>query len=404
MFGPRLSHLSIQALKLSSRPNGLHLLSTSRIVAVNSSSSYYTHQSSPPAQYFSSSHGPRSNSRNIKWTDSTENSPTEDDEGIARINENISIEYPDQSEVPRTPVIQGRGGMHFKRTLAQFSLEDRVTVVTGGASGIGLAMSQAIIASGSHVAIVDMNQDEAHRQAKTLLEQFKAENPGIEEYVTVLFLIFDKCPFKILMHDQSIPRVTAHYADVADPTSVNDSIAEIIATQGRIDHLVTCAGFTENFSAVSYPHDRMQRLWGVVVDGTYLFTTGVAKHLIERQAAGSMVVIGSMSGTIVNVPQPQAPYNAAKAAVRHLAASLAVEWASHDIRVNCISPGYILTALTKEILDENVEFRDKWISLIPAGKVGKPEDLMGAVVFLLSDSARYITGADLRVDGGYTLT
>lgn len=142
-----------------------------------------------------------------------------------------------------------------------------------------------------------------------------------------------------------MPQVTSHYADVSDPASVDGAIADIIAKQGKIDNLVTCAGFTENFSAITYPYDRMQKLWGVVVDGTYLFTAGVAKHLIKRQASGSMVVIGSMSGAIVNVPQPQAPYNAAKAAVRHLAASLAVEWASHDIRVNCISPGYILTAL-----------------------------------------------------------
>lgn len=79
--------------------------------------------------------------------------------------------------------------------------------------------------------------------------------------------------------------------------------------------------------------------------GTYTFATSVARHLIERKAKGSMVLIGSMSGTIVNVPQPQAPYNASKAAVRQLGASLAVEWAHAGIRVNVISPGYMLTAL-----------------------------------------------------------
>lgn len=78
---------------------------------------------------------------------------------------------------------------------------------------------------------------------------------------------------------------------------------------------------------------------------TYLFAINVAKHLMERKSPGSIVFIGSMSGAIVNIPQPQAPYNAAKAAVRHLAASLAVEWAAAGIRVNCISPGYMLTAL-----------------------------------------------------------
>lgn len=89
----------------------------------------------------------------------------------------------------------------------------------------------------------------------------------------------------------------------------------------------------------------MRKIWAVNIDGTYLFAVGVARHLMERKAKGSMVFIGSMSGSIVNIPQPQAPYNAAKAAVRHLASSLAVEWAAHGIRVNTISPGYMLTAL-----------------------------------------------------------
>lgn len=146
-------------------------------------------------------------------------------------------------------------------------------------------------------------------------------------------------------HAFRIPKVTAHYADVSDPDSVNAAIAEIIKDHGKIDHLVTSAGFTENFDAIAYPFDRVKKLWGVNVDGTYLFATGVARHLMERKAKGSMVMIGSMSGAIVNVPQPQAPYNAAKAAVRHLGASLAVEWAHAGIRVNVISPGYMLTAL-----------------------------------------------------------
>ena len=186
--------------------------------------------------------------------------------------------------------------------------------------------------------------------------------------------------------------------------------------------MVTSAGFTENFDAIAYPFDRVKKLWGVNVDGTYLFATGVARHLMERKAPGSMVMIGSMSGAVVNVPQPQAPYNAAKAAVRHLASSLAVEWAHAGIRVNVISPGYMLTALyvssptyyllgtqlidcrTKKILDDNPELYKHWTSLIPVGKMGQPEDLMGAVTYLLSDASGYVTGADLRVDGGYTVT
>ena len=139
--------------------------------------------------------------------------------------------------------------------------------------------------------------------------------------------------------------MTAHFADVADAQSAEAAVQEIVKEHGKIDHLITSAGFTENFDAIGYPPDRFKKLWGVNFDGTYNFATTVAKHLMQRQAKGSMVLIGSMSGAVVNVPQPQAPYNASKAAVRQLAASLAVEWAHADIRVNCISPGYMLTAL-----------------------------------------------------------
>jgi D-arabinitol 2-dehydrogenase len=87
---------------------------------------------------------------------------------------------------------------------------------------------------------------------------------------------------------------------------VTNCITEILKDHPKIDGLVTSAGFTENFDAISYPIDRMRKLWGVNVDGTYLFAVAVAKHLIEHQSPGSIVVIGSMSGAIVNVPQPQA--------------------------------------------------------------------------------------------------
>jgi len=152
---------------------------------------------------------------------------------------------------------------------------------------------------------------------------------------------------------QRIPSVTAHYSDVSLPESVQETVAEILLSHSQIDVLVTAAGFTENIDAISYP---------------------------------------------------QAPYNASKAAVRHLASSLAVEWAEKGIRVNCISPGYMLTALTEKILDARPDFKAQWTSLIPTGKMGRPEDLMGAVVYLASDASLYVTGADLRVDGGYTVT
>ncbi len=141
------------------------------------------------------------------------------------------------------------------------------------------------------------------------------------------------------------PKVTSHFGDVSNQGSVDQTIKDILREHGKIDNLITSAGFTENFDAIAYPIERVRKLWAVNVDGTYLYATTVARHLMERKAKGSMVLVGSMSASIVNVPQPQAPYNASKAAIRHLASSLAVEWAHAGIRVNCLSPGYMLTAL-----------------------------------------------------------
>ncbi|KAM0217192.1 hypothetical protein ACHAQI_002059 [Fusarium lateritium] len=300
----------------------------------------------------------------------------------AQTDPQIEVEYPEDHELPSSEPVAGTGGQYVRPTLPTFSLDGHVGIVTGGARGLGLVMGQGMVFSGSNLALVDMNKEEAEKQTSLLIEAFKKENPRARR----------------------TPKVTAHYADVSDPASVDACVAEVVKEHGKVDNLVTSAGFTENFEAVNYPIDRLRKLWAVNVDGTYLFATSVARHLMQRKASGSMVFIGSMSGSIVNVPQPQAPYNAAKAGVRHLAASLAVEWAQANIRVNCISPGYMLTALTQKILDDNPDLKAKWTSLIPQGKMGQPQDLMGPVTFLLSDASSYVTGADLRVDGGYTVT
>ncbi|KFY88548.1 hypothetical protein V498_06741 [Pseudogymnoascus sp. VKM F-4517 (FW-2822)] len=263
-------------------------------------------------------------------------------------------------------------GPAFNPTLPFFSLTGKTAVITGGARGLGLAMSKALVMSGSDLAIVDINS-----KLKSTLHS----------YINLS------------------PKVTAHYADVSAKSEVDSAIAEILGQHSQITNLITCAGFCENADAIGFPPERIKRMLGVNVEGTYYFATGVAKHMIERQIPGTMVFIGSISGSIVNVPQPQALYNASKAAVRHLAASLAVEWANKDIRVNCLSPGYMLTeiAMDAQILVDNPGLKAEWESKIPQGKMGAPEELMGTVAFLSSDASRYITGQEIKVDGGYTL-
>ncbi|KAI5300497.1 hypothetical protein KEM55_007003 [Ascosphaera atra] len=267
------------------------------------------------------------------------------------------------------------------RTLASFSLEGSVTAVTGGARGLGMVMGYACVESGSDLAIVDLNEQEAKETAIAMTEQYKKEHP----------------------EETRIPKITAYYCNVAKPESVNQCVDAIIAAHGKIDKLITSAGFSENIAAEDYPHDRLQAIFDVNITGTYLWAQAVAKHAMARNAEASIVLIGSMSASIVNIPQPQAPYNASKAAVKHLASSLAVEWATKKIRVNCISPGYMITAMTRKIIAARPDLNEAWTSRIPQGVMGEPEDLKGAAVYLLSNASRYVTGADLIVDGGYVL-
>lgn len=151
--------------------------------------------------------------------------------------------------------------------------------------------------------------------------------------------------------------------DVSDEQSVKDTFAKIEQTFGnRIDCLISAAGIVENFVAHEYPTDKVRKLLDINVMGSWFCALEAAKRM---QDGGSVILIGSMSGSIVNVPQPQTPYNFSKAAVRQMARSLAVEWAGQNIRVNCVAPGYTLTNLTKVILDANPVLRDEWLHRIP---------------------------------------
>ena len=203
---------------------------------------------------------------------------------------------------------------------------------------------------------------------------------------------------------------------------VEQSIREVLSEHDEITNLVSCAGYCQNVKAVEMTPEQIKAMLSTNLEGTFYYATEVAKYLMAREKPGNMIFIGSISGSIVNVPQPQAMYNSSKAAVRHLAASLAVEWASQGIRVNCLSPGYMITEqamyasaqhrvryqpLTNhrkaQILADNPGLKAEWESKIPQGRMGPPEELMGTVAFLASDASNYITGQEIKVDGGYTV-
>ncbi|GHJ85700.1 hypothetical protein NliqN6_2102 [Naganishia liquefaciens] len=262
-----------------------------------------------------------------------------------------------------------------RKTLSAFSMQGKVCVITGGARGIGHMISQAFMESGAtQVAILDLRREDAEKAGTEMVAKFEASGE------------FGNGELEVLPVG----------CDVSSEESVQRAFEEIKARFGRVDCVVNSAGLVENFPATEYPTAKVKKLVDVNILGSYFVAREAAKVM---QPGASIILIGSMSGVVINVPQPQTPYNFSKAAVIHMAKSLAVEWAPKGIRVNCISPGYVLTNLTKVILDANTELRDTWTNMTP---MANPDDLKGAVIYLGSDASAFTTGSNMIVDGGYT--
>ncbi|KAG6917917.1 hypothetical protein DXG01_000354 [Tephrocybe rancida] len=270
-------------------------------------------------------------------------------------------------------------GCAAPKTLPSFSLEGKVCLVTGGARGLGYEFCRAFADSGcTSLAIIDLQSTEAKQAADELAAYAIASGLGKAEDFNFIGI---EC-------------------DVSSEFSVQQAYAKVMDTFGKVDSVVASAGIVENYTAFDYPSDRVKRLYDINVHGAFYTAREAARNMIH-QGSGSIVLVSSMSANIVNIPQPQTPYNASKAAVKHMAASLAVEWAKTGIRVNSLSPGYMLTKLTRTILENDPDLKKTWESLTPMGRMGEPEDLAGAIVFLASDASNFMTGSEIRVDGGY---
>ena len=165
-----------------------------------------------------------------------------------------------------------------------------------------------------------------------------------------------------------------------------------------IDFAINNAGIANTYPAENISSKDFKKVVDINLNGVFLTAQAAARQMIKEGKAGSIVNTASMSAHIINTPQTIANYCASKGGVLLLTKALAVEWAKYNIRVNCVSPGYMATELVAEMKN----MHEEWISKIPAGRLGVPEDLVGAYVYLLSDAARYTTGTDLIVDGGYT--
>jgi 3-oxoacyl-[acyl-carrier protein] reductase len=242
-------------------------------------------------------------------------------------------------------------------------LQDNVALVTGGASGIGRAVSILIAKEGADVVVADINPDGA-RETVALVEAEGRQGLAVR-------------------------------ADVSDTQQVRNMVDAAVAAFGRIDILINNAGILEQVSALDMTESQWRRSLSVMLDGVFFVAQAVGRHMVESGNGGSIVNTGSLCSLIAI--EGSASYCAAKAGVLMLSKVLALEWARHDIRVNCVLPGYVATPL---IADADPGARASWLSEVPMGRFAGPEEIAEMMVMLASDHASYVTGASLLVDGG----
>jgi len=259
-----------------------------------------------------------------------------------------------------------------------FGLTNQTVAITGGGRGLGLSLASAVVEAGGHVACLDIltaPEDTEWQRIQKLAKQ---------SHVTVTYTRVDITDEESMVH-----------------------VMEDVASTGRekqapLNGVIACAGIQQKVSALDYPIADFERMLRVNTVGTFVTVKTAARIMVREKTPGSIVMVASMSGNIANRGLTCSAYNTSKAAVQQMARSLAQEWGQYGIRINTLSPGYIRTAMTDELLAAEPEIEKLWMAGALLGRLGAPEDFKAGTVFLLGRGSSWMTGADLRIDGGHT--
>jgi len=255
--------------------------------------------------------------------------------------------------------------MDVRNKLAElFSLEGKVTVLTGAAGGIGSALARGMAAVGADMALCDIAEDRLSR----LRDEIHADGGS----------------------------AGAYRMDMLGMEDIQECVARIIRDKGRIDVLINCAGINKRDGFLDVTEELYDRITGVNLKGLYFLSQEVAKHMMQAKK-GNIINIASHNS--VGMLGGCSVYGATKSAVTALTRSMAVEWAQYGIRANAIAPGHILTQLTQVTWD-NPQRAEYLTERIAMRRPGTPEELLGVTIMLASDASSYMSGMMIHVDGG----
>ncbi len=249
-----------------------------------------------------------------------------------------------------------------------FSLKGRVAVITGASSGLGLQMAHGFAQQGADLVLMARRMERLEKIA----EEFRAK--GV------------KClPIK---------------CDVTNTDEINKAAEFAIKEYGKIDILVNNAGASKNAGVLEMTDDEWNFTLGADLTSVFKVTRAFAKHMVEKKY-GRIINIASIYGQVGNTAMDTIAYHSSKGGVINFTRAVAAELAKYNITCNAISPGYFETELTSDTLNTE-SFTNFMQTTVPLGRYGKPGELNPAAIFLASDEASYITGQNIKVDGGYT--